>query len=283
MLNGSGRQEEIGGKMNADELNLLAMDFSEGDMVQNILEKRFIIGYGTINDIPFDGVVSVLVSVSKDKSAQQVVTCPYATLMTSSVAVKIKPNIEDKVILVSPQLFDVKMFSKKQLDTIFDETAFGYSALACIALPLSAFRNGEYDNIISIEDGKVKAELAYDENSEKNNFTLDINKDGELEVNCSYKNGEYQGKLSIDKDGVLTFSNPKTTFTIDNSGNIKIETDGKFTFKNNTTDLKTVLSALKTEIANLQTVGSPATQKTSPNTITSLSSWESTQLNQLLG
>lgn len=277
-----------------------ALDFSMGDMVRGLIEQRLIIGYGTVCDVPADGVVTVLFSVAKSEASATIVTCPYASsIMTSSLALDVKPKLKDKVILLSPQLFDSGMFSKEQTETVIKKMAFGYSPFACIAVPATQFKEGEYHNVVTVDDGKITASLAYDEENETNHLLLSTNESGEVSLRCADKDGEYQANLDITADGKAVYSNPKVsvtvgddgsfevknenaTVTISSDGSIQIQTKGKFTFKNDTTDLKTVLSELKKEIYNLKTVGSPATQSTSPATQALLDVWESTKLSQLL-
>ena len=50
--------------------------------------------------------------------------------------------------------------------------------------------------------------------------------------------------------------------------------------KNGTTDLKQVVDGLATELENLTTVGSPATQATSPASKGTIATWRSSKLNQ---
>ena len=55
----------------------------------------------------------------------------------------------------------------------------------------------------------------------------------------------------------------------------------KYTIKNNSTDLKAVIDGLATELNNLVTVGSPATQKTSPATQSLIKKWKTEKLDML--
>lgn len=254
-----------------------SFSFSEGDMVRSILEGEFIIGYGTINSIPADGVVCVVVSVAKGLDGMCSVVCPYAsTLMSSSLALDIKPKVKDKVLLLSPQFFKNEMFSKEQYEPIVAPEAFGYSPLACVAVPMTQYREGEYKNLVTVDDGTINAKLAYDADEDANQAELTIDAKGKLE----YKNPKVT--VTVSDDGSFTVENEKTTVTIGSDGNLEIETDGKFTFKNNTTDLKTVLSDLATEIKNLQTYGSPATHTVTPTSQTSITAWETSELDALL-
>lgn len=254
-----------------------SFDYSDGDMVRSLIEQEFIIGYGTVNDVPEDGLVSVVMSVAKGMDSVCSIVCPYASaLMSSSLAVDIKPKAGDKVILLSPQFFDNDMFSTEQTEPIVNPHALGYSPLACVAVPMTQYREGEYKNLVTVDNGTISAKLAYDADKDANQAELTIDAKGKLE----YKNPKVT--VTVSDDGSFTVENEKTTITIGSDGNLEIETDGKFTFKNNTTDLKTVLSDLATEIKNLQTYGSPATHTVTPTSQTSITAWKTSELDALL-
>ena len=82
-------------------------------------------------------------------------------------------------------------------------------------------------------------------------------------------------------DENINSENLSTTITVDKNGNVTIDAQGKYTVKNGTTDLKQVVDGLATELENLTTVGSPATQATSPASKGTIATWRSSKLNQL--
>ena len=95
-----------------------------------------------------------------------------------------------------------------------------------------------------------------------------------------YKKNEHKNFIQF-KSGEVTIENNKTKTKIDTNGDITIETEGKYTIKNNSTDLKAVIDGLATELNNLVTVGSPATQKTSPATQSLITKWKKEKLDML--
>lgn len=95
-----------------------------------------------------------------------------------------------------------------------------------------------------------------------------------------YKKNDHKNFIQF-KSGEVTIENNKTKTKIDTNGDITIETEGKYTIKNNSTDLKTVMDGLATELNNLVTVGSPATQKTSPATQSLITKWKTEKLDML--
>jgi acetylornithine/succinyldiaminopimelate/putrescine aminotransferase len=89
-------------------------------------------------------------------------------------------------------------------------------------------------------------------------------------------------EIGIDKNNNIEVKNGKATVSIDKDGNVTIDAQGKLDFKNQGTSLQKVIDGLATELENLVTTGSPATQTTSPATKTSIGLWRSSKLNVLL-
>ena len=150
-----------------------------------------------------------------------------------------------------------------------------------------AYSSNENFNLNVNKDG----ELAYSSNE---NFNLNVNKDGELayssndnfNLNVS-KDGSFElasnnVQITTNSNDEVSITNGKATVKIDSSGNVTVETSGKYKFKNNTTDLKSVIDSLAKEVENLITVGSPATQSTSPATKALITTWRQSKLNLLL-
>ena len=150
-----------------------------------------------------------------------------------------------------------------------------------------AYSSNENFNLNINKDG----ELAYSSNE---NFNLNVNKDGELayssndnfNLNVS-KDGSFElasnnVQITTNSNDEVSITNGKATVKIDSSGNVTVETSGKYKFKNNTTDLKSVIDGLAKEVENLTTVGSPATQSTSPATKALITTWRQSKLNLLL-
>ena len=150
-----------------------------------------------------------------------------------------------------------------------------------------AYSSNENFNLNVNKDG----ELAYSSNE---NFNLNVNKDGELayssndnfNLNVS-KDGSFElasnnVQITTNSNDEVSITNGKATVKIDSSGNVTVETPGKYKFKNNTTDLKSVIDGLAKEVENLITVGSPATQSTSPATKALITTWRQSKLNLLL-
>ena len=150
-----------------------------------------------------------------------------------------------------------------------------------------AYSSNENFNLNVNKDG----EFAYSSNE---NFNLNVNKDGELayssndnfNLNVS-KDGSFElasnnVQITTNSNDEVSVTNGKATVKIDSSGNVTVETSGKYKFKNNTTDLKSVIDGLAKEVENLITVGSPATQSTSPATKALITTWRQSKLNLLL-
>ena len=276
--------------MSVDVLGGLGL--SDADATHRRIGATYIVDYGIIKDIPTDGIVTVEMSASKDKQSITITNCILASFASSSFTVKIKPNIDDKVIVLFPKNYSSRMFDKEVNETIISQATEGYCLLGGIAILLNQFQDF-HKNYIDFSDGCADIKLAYSEDDDKNFISLNTNKDGEITLTVKDKFSQKIDKdgalnitsnntsIEINKDDEITVNNGKATVTIDKNGNVKIDTSGKYTIKNSSTNLKDVIDGVAKELENLTTVGSPATQATSPESKTTIATWRESKLNLL--
>lgn len=276
--------------MSVDVLGGLGL--SEADATHRRIGATYIVDYGIIKDIPTDGIVTVEMSASKDKQSITVTNCILASFASSSFTVKIKPNIDDKVIVLFPKNYSSRMFDKEVNETIISQATEGYCLLGGIAILLNQFQDF-HKNYIDFSDGCADIKLAYSKDDDKNFISLNTNKDGEITLTVKDKFSQKIDKdgalnitsnntsIEINKEDKITVNNGKATVTIDKNGNVKIDTSGKYTIKNSSTSLKDVIDGVAKELENLTTVGSPATQATSPASKTTIATWRTSKLNLL--
>ena len=262
--------------------------------VQAMISRSCIVDFGVIQKADKKGIVEVAVSVADSSEDIKYITCVLANTASSSVTVNIKPNVGDKVIVLYPRRFDSKMFSTDNKDVIVNKNARGYNLFSGIALLCNQYKVNSHKNLITLEDGTVTIQLVYNEDDDKNKVIASINSDGELAYSSNEnfnlnvnKDGEFElvsnnVQVTANSDNEVSITNGKATVKIDSSGNVTVETSGKYKFKNNTTDLKSVIDGLAKEVENLTTVGSPATQSTSPATKALITTWRQSKLNLLL-
>ena len=276
--------------MSVDVLGGLGL--SEADATHRRIGATYIVDYGIIKDIPTDGIVTVEMSASKDKQSITVTNCILASFASSSFTVKIKPNIDDKVIVLFPKNYSSRMFDKEVNETIISQATEGYCLLGGIAILLNQFQDF-HKNYIDFSDGCADIKLAYSKDDDKNFISLNTNKDGEITLTVKDKFSQKidkdgalnitsnKTKIGINKDDEITVNNGKATVTIDKNGNVKIDTSGKYTIKNSSTNLKDVIDGVAKELENLTTKGSPAMQATSPESKTTIAAWRKSKLNLL--
>ena len=262
--------------------------------VQAMISRSCIVDFGVIQKADKKGIVEVAVSVADSSEDIKYITCVLANTASSSVTVNIKPNVGDKVIVLYPRRFDSKMFSTDNKDVIVNKNARGYNLFSGIALLCNQYKVNSHKNLITLEDGTVTIQLVYNEDDDKNKVIASINSDGELVYSSNEnfnlnvnKDGSFElasnnVQITTNSNDEVSITNGKATVKIDSSGNVTVETSGKYKFKNNTTDLKSVIDGLAKEVENLITVGSPATQSTSPATKALITTWRQSKLNLLL-
>ena len=262
--------------------------------VQTMISRSCIVDFGVIQKADKKGIVEVAVSVADSSEDIKYITCVLANTASSSVTVNIKPNVGDKVIVLYPRRFDSKMFSTDNKDVIVNKNARGYNLFSGIALLCNQYKVNSHKNLITLEDGTVTIQLVYNEDDDKNKVIASINSDGEFAYSSNdnfnlnvNKDGSFElasnnVQITTNSNDEVSITNGKATVKIDSSGNVTVETSGKYKFKNNTTDLKSVIDGLAKEVENLITVGSPATQSTSPATKALITTWRQSKLNLLL-
>ena len=297
------------------------------DAVRRMIDGKYILGYGIIEEVMADGIVLVSPSVIRGKEEYTVCPCVLGTVASSSCTVNITPNVKDKVLIFYPRLYDHKMFLKETEGAVVNPSDSGYSPFTGIAFLFNQYQTKTHKNRVTVAGGAVEGFLCYDaENSSEDEdiynhmfktlpdgsfesrhayskddslfrINLKAGSDGSVLLESALKDGKYASILSISAEGAFTYTNPKAsisvlddgvieiknenaTVTVDASGNISFDSKGKFTLKNNGVSLKDVIDGLAQEVNNLITVGSPATQKTSPATQAKITAWQNTKLNQ---
>lgn len=265
---------------------------SEADTLHRVINNTFIVEMGIVKDIPSDGIVTVEMSVANDAENIVVTNCVLANFSSSSVTVNIKPNIDDKVLVLFPRKFAGGMFSPETNEPIISEAVTGYCMTGGIAILMNQYQEAFHKNFIDVSDGKLTMKLAYSEDDEKNllvletnelgeitlqtndNFTETVNKDGELDIKCNDTN------INVSKSNEIAITTGKAKVNIDSSGNIMIDAmGGKLSLKNDKASLFNILDGMLNILnSSLATAGSPASHTVVPQQF----SQQSTQLGQLM-
>lgn len=265
---------------------------SEADTLHRVINNTFIVEMGIVKDIPSDGIVTVEMSVANDAENIVVTNCVLANFSSSSVTVNIKPNVDDKVLVLFPRKFAGGMFNPETNEPIISEAVTGYCMTGGIAILMNQYQEAFHKNFIDVSDGKLTMKLAYSEDDEKNllvletselgeitlqtndNFTETVNKDGELDIKCNDTN------INVSKSNEIAITTGKAKVNIDSSGNITIDAmGGKLSLKNNKASLFNILNGMLQILnSSLATAGSPASHTVVPQQF----SQQSTQLGQLM-
>lgn len=265
---------------------------SEADTLHRVINNTFIVEMGIVKDIPSDGIVTVEMSVANDAENIVVTNCVLANFASSSVTVNIKPNVDDKVLVLFPRKFAGGMFNPETNEPIISEAVTGYCMTGGIAILMNQYQEAFHKNFIDVSDGKLTMKLAYSEDDEKNllvletnelgeitlqtndNFTETINKDGELDIKCNDTN------INVNKSNEIAITTGKAKVNIDSSGNITIDAmGGKLSLKNDRASLFNILNGMLQILnSSLATEGSPASHTVVPQQF----SQQSTQLGQLM-
>lgn len=207
---------------------------SLGDMLHRVINNTFIVEYGIIKNIPAEGVVTVEMSVAEKANDIVITDCVLASFASSSVTVRIKPNIDDKVMVLFPRKFHSDMFQKDKNEPIIAEATTGYNVLTGIAILLNQYQEATHKNFIDISDGNLTMKLGYNKDEEKNMVSVTTDKDGniqlvnpkitfELNADGSYEINNGKSEVVVDSDGYLSYTN---TDSEDNKSKIVFDSNG---------------------------------------------------------
>ena len=142
--------------------NLLkSLGISDSDMLHRAIGTTFIVEYGIIKKIPATGIVTVEMAVADSADDIIITNCVLASFSSSSVTVNIKPNIDDKVIVLFPRRFAGKMFNPETNEPIITDCGNGYTLMGGIAILLNQYQETYHKNYIDISDGCITLKMAY--------------------------------------------------------------------------------------------------------------------------
>lgn len=175
---------------------------------KNLTVKRTpIICYGIIKSVLEEGIVQVALSVYPVKNAPKVINCIYANLASANFAVRMKPTVNDKVIVLFTQYFDSTMFNTGKNEPIYNPNSASYSYNNGIALPVNQFNSDTFKNYFDASDGNITIHLdsgntiTMDSNgitvTDKNNNTITMSDSG---MTIKDKN---DNKITMTSDGMV--------------------------------------------------------------------------------
>lgn len=253
---------------------LQATSQSLSDMIHRVISNTFIVEFGIIKAIPAEGVVTVEMSVSNKKSDVIVTDCVLASFASSSFSFSLKPNIDDKVLVLFPRKYHNDMFNLGKNETIISKTGTGYNVFAGIAILLNQYQESTHKNFIDITDGSLTLNLGYNEAEEKHMVNLTTDAEGNITVNNDVTT------ITVGAEGDYSIDNGKSTVSIDKDGNVTIDAmSGKISLKNSSANLFTILDGMLQVLnTSLATQGSPASHTVVPSQFQQ----QATQLGQLM-
>lgn len=150
--------------------------------VSNMIKKTAIIDYGVILEVISEGVVRVGLSVANSAGGVQMITCTLLSFCSDSFAIKVKPEVNDKVLVFYPRLFNADMFDKDRKEVIIDSEANGYNSLCGLAILYNQYR-ADYKNVITLNNGGLTID-----NTEA---LIEVKNDGNVSINAK------GGKISL--------------------------------------------------------------------------------------
>ena len=225
------------------------------DAVRGMIDGKYILSYGIVEEVTADGIVMVSPSVITKKSEYIAVPCVLGTIASDALSLNIIPKEKDKVMVFYPRLYDHKMFTKESKGAIINASDIGYSPYTGIAFLMNQYQTKWHKNYITVENGAMEAHLCYDEeNSDENNdihnltfktledgsfeshhayskddeafqTNVSVKADGNINIETGLKDGNYNAELSIAPSGALNYTNLKASANIKDNGVIEIKNE----------------------------------------------------------
>lgn len=185
-----------------------AMGATLAEAVRSVVNGKYILGYGIVEEVMADGVVMVSPSALTHKSEYVACPCILGTMSSDAITVNVVPKVKDKVLVFYPRRYDHKMFSKESDGAIINRSDFGYSPYTGIAFLFNQFQESQHFNWATIDSGTIDAHLAYDEGQSDeevkvNNLHLALSGNGSVESHHKYlKDDEvYNVNKALDAEG----------------------------------------------------------------------------------
>lgn len=192
-----------------------ALSLDDASVIRSVLRNTFIVDMGIIKEIKEDSdMITVEMCCASETNDIHITNCYLANVSSSSLAVKITPKVNDKVIVFYPRRFSSEMFSLDKTEPVISEGVGCYSSTCGIAFLFNQFQEG-YKNYISFDNGKVDIKLAYDEDNDKNLLSIVTDANGAVTLTND------KATVTLDKDGYLSYQNTddnKTKLTFTSSG-----------------------------------------------------------------
>lgn len=217
-----------------------ALSLDNASVLRSVLRNTFIVDMGIVKEINEDSnTITVEMCCASETNDIHITTCYLANVSSSSIAVKIAPKKNDKVIVFYPRRFSSEMFSLDKTEPVISEGVGCYSSTCGIAFLFNQFQEG-YKNYISFDNGKADIKLAYDKDNDKNLLSIVTDENGAVTVTSNTNNvisldkdGNYEvknskGKVNLDKNGYLSYQNTDSENT--NKPELKFTSSG-FTLK----------------------------------------------------
>lgn len=181
---------------------------------KNLAIKRTpIISYGIIKTVLEEGIVQVALSVYPVKNAPKIINCIYANLASSNFAVRTKPTVNDKVIVLFTQYFDSSMFDTSKTEPIYNPDSASYSYNTGIAFPVNQFNSSVFKNYFDASDGNVTIHL-----DSGNTITMDSNG-----ITVTDKNNN---TITMSDSGMTIKDKNDNSITMSSSGTVIEDTNG---------------------------------------------------------
>ena len=189
-------------------VELSGVGLSLSDVIHKVINTTCIITYGIIKEILDDNRVTVMMSSAESESDVIITDCTLASFASSAFSIDIKPQIDDKVIVLYPKDYHGDMFDAGKNVSLLTDCPVSYSLFGGIAILLNQFQEDYHKNSVTFEEGGANIKLAYSTDDRKNLFTCKIKDSGEVNITSN------KSKIDITKSGI----------TIEDENGCKIET-----------------------------------------------------------
>lgn len=199
--------------------------------LKSTLERMSLIDVGIIKNIPAAGLADVVMAASVSKTYVRVLRCVLLSPASKALSVSMKPNVGDRVLVLTPHVYAKGMFDPENEDTVVNANAPCNAPSHGLALLLNQIQPEKYDNRIDVlPDGSLEGTLMYDADNDNSlmSFSGDIT-DNTFDLTLYRKGQEHKENLSLSlaADGALslTLADGKLKVVTDTDGRLKVSND----------------------------------------------------------
>ena len=227
-------------------------------VIREIISNTHIIEYGIVKEILDNGEIVVTSLTRGEDEYMGIFVCNLINSTSKNFSIKIKPEINDKVIVFFPRRFVDDVLKEDVIECISTKNYKAYLATGAVAL------------LLGVNTGSVSCDVTDTEaNFDFWGNIIKIKEDGSFSIKLD------KTEISGNGGDGLQVIQENSKIKISNTGDILLESSGKIEIRNKLQSIKDILKDLSFNIQSIVTTGTEVTQAVSEVSKAQFEIWES--------